>query len=365
MDVTYWLIATLTFVLLITALVGAHEYGHFLFARLFKMNVEEFAIGFGRPPWRWMRKKGTDFTFRPVPLGGFVRISGMEPKEDGSEVQTEGGFFSKPPWQRFLVLGAGPLFSILFGVLLIFVTKITFGEPMASPVIEQVLPDMPAEKAGLQKGDRLVAVNGQTITEYWQAQRAIQLRPEEPTEIVIDRAGEILTFTITPILAKDKTPVLGPDGRPTGEMKEQGMVGFSPATTTVSVPPGEAFQFAMSMPGVIGGHILGLFTKPQRMKDEVGGPIAIFTMTAESSKGGIERVLGFCAMLSISIGYLNLLPIPPFDGGQMVIAIAEMLRRGRRLSYRIQTVAMQVGFCFILLLFASVMFMDVSRLIQR
>src|SRR5207237_324639 len=143
------------FLAMICVLVGAHEYGHFLFARLFKMEIEEFAIGFGKPKMSWMKRKGTEFTFRPVPLGGFVRIKGMQPEEDGSEIHVPNGFYSKPAWQRFAVLFAGPAFSILFGVVLLFGLFTIVGprKVVDTPVIDNISADGPAAKAGMQPGD--------------------------------------------------------------------------------------------------------------------------------------------------------------------------------------------------------------------
>ncbi|HKU53309.1 MAG TPA: site-2 protease family protein, partial [Nitrospira sp.] len=188
--IPHYLLTAVVFVVMLCVLVAAHEYGHYLLARLFGMGVEEFAIGFGKKPiWTWMRKtysvqrnpgpagpsvplhletssyptdgssalqpepetsptpsqvkltvqETTDFTIRPWPLGGFVRIKGMVPEEDGSETKVPGGFYSKAPWKRFIVLLAGPVFSVLAGVIILFGLKLAMGEERRITTLREIV----------------------------------------------------------------------------------------------------------------------------------------------------------------------------------------------------------------------------------
>src|SRR5579859_4472111 len=162
----YILITIPVLLTMITLLVAAHEYGHYLFARLFKMDIEEFSIGFGhmpsgfakalgkKPYWTWMKKGDTEFNIRPLPLGGFVRIKGMMPQEDGSETKIENGFYSKSPAKRLAVLFAGPLFSVLAGMLVLVGMLTLVGKPVVDETFFcSVRHGDPAERAGIQSGD--------------------------------------------------------------------------------------------------------------------------------------------------------------------------------------------------------------------
>jgi regulator of sigma E protease len=199
MDLHYLIVAPV-FLLMVTVLVAAHEYGHYLFAKLNGMDVEEFAIGLGTPRWVWMRRAQNkalptpsrtalpggqsalpeetveqepeseiEFTVRPLPVGGFVRIKGMMPQDDGSETLVPNGFYSKSPLRRLSVLFAGPLFSVLAGIILLVGLFIFVGKPtLEKPIIGGVLGGTPAEQAGLKAGDRIVALDGKPIQKWFQ-----------------------------------------------------------------------------------------------------------------------------------------------------------------------------------------------------
>jgi regulator of sigma E protease len=393
MHITF--LGVLFFLLLVTVLVAAHELGHFMFARLFKMEVEEFAIGLGKPKWVWRRGtrriavsegdsgpstekvefetdasgtssrfrfETTEYTVRPLPLGGFVRIKGMEPKEDGSEIQVSGGFYSKPPWQRFLVLFAGPVFSILAGVFLLAALYAQTGvaRPPKDPIIAALVKDGPADKAGLKPGDRIAAIQGTPVATHYDMVRLVRVRPGQPTEITLVRDGKTLVVTATP--RPEKAPMLGPDFLETGEEKVQGKLGIQAKNSMVKVSPAEAFVEAAGAPVMILSRLAETFKKPSRLKDEVGGPISILRIAQESADVGLSAMVGMAGILSISLGIFNLLPASPLDGGQMVVAFVEALRRGRRLSFKVQGWILSAGLTVVALMVISVFALDISRL---
>jgi len=363
LDNPLWIVALLV---MISVLVAAHEYGHYLFARLFGMDVEEFAIGFGRPKWVWRRKNGTEFTFRPIPLGGFVRIKGMEPQPDGGEVNVPGGFYSRPPIQRLMVLFAGPLFSILFGVLVLIGVFWAQGkeERVNEPVLGVVAPNRAAALAGLKAGDRIVSLDGKPVASFFDIVAYVRTRPEQAIAIEYEREGRRETTTAVPKLEEAPSPVLAPNLEFTGEMKVQAKLGAAPKTERRPVGFGEALGMALTMPIEVAKSLFGLVQQPSRIQEEVGGPGTVALLTHEALARGLGTLLLLTGMLSISLGYLNLLPIPQFDGGQMVVALIEMIRRGKRLSLAIQTGISYVGAALILLLIVYVISLDVSRLSQ-
>lgn len=395
---------------MICILVAAHEYGHYLFARMFGMGVEEFAIGFGRKPiWTYMRKsyeverhpetttptdeteyifpvdgsaalqpepieqpsraavklavkETTDFTIRPWPLGGFVRIKGMVPEEDGSEIHVPGGFYSKAPWKRFIVLLAGPVFSVLAGVVIMFALMIAVGEKKGTTTLKNVIEGGPASVAGLRAGDKILKIGDLEIKTVHDATFALRDRAGQETRVEFERSGQVKSLVLTPQLEANPSPVIDRDGNPTGETRRQARMRAEWESVNVPIPPQRALVNAVITPYMVVSELGRLITKPAQLKENVGGPISIAKATSDAVKIGPEAVIFLSAVLSISVGIFNLLPIPPLDGGQMLVAVAEMFRGGRRLSLRVQGFITAAGFAMVLMLFASVMMIDIGRL---
>ncbi len=401
------------FLLMISVLVAAHELGHYLFARLFNMGVEEFAIGMGKRLVIWGKRKydipvpanyeyeapnaecespkfaasaleggerareiqvvdtpagrvlreTTEFSIRAIPIGGFVRVKGMVPEEDGSEINIPGGFYQAAPWKRFLVLAAGPAFSVLAGMIILTSVNYVQGKmvPDKKPIVGAVTADKPAAKAGLKKGDLLVSANGKAVNTYFDFVKAIRESGGSTVNVEYMRDGKTLTAAITPELEKDKSPVLGPDLSLTTEMKKQYKAFLNPTFTHVPVSIIGAVTDAAEVPKETVVGLFNLIKKPSTAKDQVGGPGMIVMATDEAVKTGIESVLILSGLLSISVGIFNLLPIPLLDGGGMVMSVIEMLRGGKRLSASLQTKISMVGLAMVLLLMCSTLFLDFQR----
>lgn len=364
------------FLIMISVLVAAHEYGHYLFAKIFKMGVEEFAIGFGKKPiWVWMRKtqkiqlsdaeaasKGlpsgstleeeTQYTVRPWPIGGFVRINGMVPQEDGSEIYVPGGFYSKPAWQRFIVLLAGPVFSIASGILLIFLTTLVAGVPSRDSVVAKVSPDSPAFIGGIREGDRIVSLNDRPISSSEEVAK-FDRRPGVPIKVGFERNGKRMELSLVP--AHLKSDLNDPRVDPRDVRLGLGFGRLVPAS------PGPAFVNAVETPYLIVSTLATqLSTKKVSVEETVGGPASMVSATSDAVHNGVEAVIGTAALLSISVGIFNLLPIGPLDGGQMMLAFIEIFRR-KRLSIQTQATFMNVGAAIVITMFICVMFIDAKR----
>jgi len=409
----------IVFLLMISVLVAAHELGHYLFARMFNMGVEEFAIGFGKQPiLTWMRRRyvvpirpgddpdhrprggashdpaalasalegggapreierietpqgpalreTTEFTIRPWPLGGFVRIKGMLPEEDGSETRIPGGFYSKPPWQRFLVLFAGPLFSVLAGVIVLIPVLMFEGKDVQinKPVIGQIVKGKSAELAGLQPGDHITSIDGKTVSTYYDMVLAVRNSAGRTMNFALTRDNHPLVIAVKPYLDPNPGPLMGPDLQPTTTIATSYRIGAYATTRTIPMSFGAALADASKVPYMMVQNVLQLFTTPKEFSDNVAGPATMVQATASAVQHGFWNVLFLASMLSISVGIFNLLPAHPLDGGQMVMALAEMFRGGRRLSIRTQVIAGGIGMTFVAALVLCVFVVDIRRIVS-
>jgi len=380
------LLQIVAFFLVIAAIVIAHELGHYLFARWRGMDVEEFCI-LGLPMGKRFvlrrTRTGMEITMHPfMPLGGFVKIKGMEPRPDASETRVEGGFYSKGLGSRALVLFGGPLFSVLFGWFVLFLTLWAFGDarPAKEPIIGAVLekykdPETkkerfsPAYKAGLQEGDKLISVDGKAISNFYDFLVITRSSPGKTLEVTVERGGKRVTLSLEPLL-RENMMIIGPDGdpelNPDGTLK-RGNVGWIGALYKIErVPIGlrESAFLATKRSWQVMINTYGTIINWRRVADEVGGPISIGQIVGGAVQSGVETLATVTALISLSIGLINLLPIPILDGGQLLVVFIEALRGGRRLSFKAQETLSRVGIAVLAILLVSVLFLDVKRLID-
>lgn len=354
----------LLLVTMLTVLVAAHEYGHFLFARIFKMDVEEFAIGFGRPPWRYMKRNGTEFTFRPLPLGGFVRIKGMVMDEDSSERTEPGGFYSKPAWQRIVVLFAGPLFSILAGLAILIPLHSAYGVRATGTTIGEIAPASAASKSILQKGDRIISIDGVPVATFLDVAKNVRDKAGQTVTFRFERNGVPGVAELVPELSAAEAPLMESYVRPPTQFRRQARVGIAPdpaQSVKVRVPWVESTVAALAWPVDMTKGIVGSIIRPSTFKENVGGPGSIVKVTYAAAKDGIDSFIRLAALLSISLGIFNLLPFGMFDGGQILLNFLEILRGGRRMSLAFVNAFMGVGFVLIAILIIGAIAADVDR----
>lgn len=313
-------------------------------------------------------KDGVLYALYLLPIGGFVNIHGMHPREDGSETKIEGGFYSKPAWQRAIVLLAGPVFSIVLGIALLFGAEMMTGKiDHISTKLELVAPEMPAAKAGLKAGDVITEIDRVKVTKFSQVRSAVQLRFREsdltgiPIQVTYLRDGVTKTVTITPTVSNRAMPRFDENDKvisegPVAQLGVMGTAVFGPAE------PSEAMKNAMTAPAMALDGLGKTFRSVNAAKENVGGAISIAQTTGEVSRRGLGPSLYLAGALSISLGILNLLPIVPLDGGQIVIAVIEMLRGGKRPSYQFQSMVSGIGSLLVLLLMVTALVLDLGKL---
>ncbi len=366
------LLTIAVFLLMFSVLVAVHEWGHYLLARKFNMGVSEFSIGMGPLVKTWKRKKytldsgeeaETEFNIRAFPLGGFVKILGMEPKEDGSEIHEKGGFFSKGPIQRIVTLLAGPVFSIAFGWLLFLGIFTMIGMEKPITKIGTVSINGPADKAGVKPGDRVLKVNDVEMKDTISSIRAIRASKGEPVKLTYLHEGQTLEKIITPIMSKDELFDMDNEGNPTDTKAHYPILGLTYAAEYKRVPIGEAVISATSAPILMAKAMVTNILRPKRILEESTGVIGMAVGTRMAMEQGLTGVLSLSALISISLGFMNLLPIGILDGGQIFIAVIEWLRGGKRLSIRTQAGFLYGGLAVILFFFVAVTYKDLFRFV--
>jgi len=349
--------AIISAIILLGILIFVHEFGHFLFAKLMGVKVLKFSLGFG--PKLFGKKFGeTEYLISSVPLGGYVKMSGEEPGEELPEEEKARTFRAQPLRKRFLIVVAGPLFNIFFASLL-FALIFMGGIPVLYPDVGEVMEGMPAEKAGFQKGDRVLKIEGAEIGRWDEMTEFIHKNPGKPLEFTIRRNEGVVSLKAVPEARKVKDIF--------GEEREIGLIGIQPLGSqfTQRYGPLEALPLALEKTYdwvvLMAVSIIKLI---QRVlpAGTIGGPILIFQMAGKQASAGALNFFTFMAVISINLGVLNLLPIPVLDGGHLAFMGIEAVRR-KPLSERTMLIAQRVGIALIVALMALALYNDILRLL--
>ena len=339
-------------------LIVFHEFGHFLLAKLSGVGVLTFSVGFG--PKLWVKKKGeTEYALSAFPLGGYVKMVGEDPEEEVKAVDLERSFAHKSLLKRTAIVAAGPGFNLLLAVFLLMVVFLFYGVPVLSNLVGAVEPDSPAAQAGIQKGDRIVAVDGQEVTAWDDLSSAIKQSGGQPLALRVQRSGEEVAMTVQPRKREVKNIF--------GELKEDWMIGIGSQVSIEKGDPGLAVSKAFIQTYEYSKlTLIGLYKMITREVSprNLGGPILIAQMAGQQAQEGIGSFLAFLAVLSINLGVLNLLPVPVLDVGHLFFFAVEAII-GRPVSLKYREKAQQVGIFLLLLLMIFAFANDIFRLFEK
>lgn len=347
-------------ILVLGGLIFFHELGHFVVARAFGIGVSTFSLGFGKKLLRRTIGK-TEYCLSLVPLGGYVSLVGEEEDADMPQGFTEAESFSRrPPWQRLLVVAAGPVANIVLAWFICWGLSFHYGQTHVLPHIGALEDNGPAQTAGILVGDTIVAINGQPVDDWTQMSTFIGGSEGAPLRLEVSRAGRTTVVTVTPVMAVRKT-LFGEDERVWRiGIRASGQTALTELGFWDSAGVGLSRTWEML-------HLtwLGIVKLVQRVVplDQVGGPIMIAQMVGQQAQAGLAEVLALTAFISINLAVLNLLPIPVLDGGHIVFYTLETLMR-RPLSRRVRMVTTQVGFALLITLMLLATFNDVWRLVK-
>lgn len=350
-----------SFILVLGLLIFVHELGHFLFAKLFGVRVLKFSLGFG-PRVAGKVVGETEYVISAFPLGGFVKMFGENPDEQQiGDAEKKVSFAHKPVWQRFCIVLAGPLFNLLFAVLLFFLvfTFVGIPTPVETTRIGKVNDNSPAAQAGLQKDDEILRINGRETLIWQDVLEGVKASGGSPVSIVVRRGAETVTVTVVPAIDAMKNEF----GE---EVEKRFMIGIMRADERTWEPSSltTALQKACLQTWMyITLTLMGFVKIIQQVipASEIGGPILIAQIAGEQMKAGWLNFIYFMALLSVNLGILNLLPIPVLDGGHLVFITIEGLRR-KPMDERAQIIAQQVGIGLLGTLMVFVFYNDIVRL---
>ncbi|MGE5507046.1 MAG: RIP metalloprotease RseP [Chitinophagales bacterium] len=358
------LVPIAAFIFVLGLMVFAHEFGHFALAKRVGIKVEEFALGMGPRLVGWRRGE-TLYSLRLLPVGGFCKMAGEDAAGGGlsaekvPEAERARQFGAKPPFQRALVLAAGPVMNFVLAALVYAALFSLFGIPtgyVEGAVVGEVSPGTPAAEAGLLPGDHILKVDDVPVRTWEQMAERVSTQPGRPLTLTIKRAGRSgeLRLKVTP------QPLQRPDGR--GVIGFIGVVRRSSEVQKVGFLEALRLGFLQTLQ-VILAMLSGLCQLVTgRAQGPVTGPVGIARMTGQAARYGLNSLLELTAFLSINLGIVNLLPVPALDGGRLVFLGVEAVR-GRPLNPEKEGFIHFLGFAVLMLFLAVVTLKDLERLL--
>ena len=352
------------FFLMIGPLVAVHEFGHYLVGRAFRTKIESFSIGFGRRIAGWTDRHGTVWQIALLPLGGYVKFAGdanaagagSEGLRDIPAGERHRYFAFKPLWQRALIVLAGPAINFVLAIILYAGLILVNGYGYQPPVVAEVEAGSAADAAGLQGGDRILSFDGREIGSWRELVGEVTMNPGLPATVELERAGERLQTELVPrvVEVEDAFGNKGRVGRlgvMSTDEREYRRVGPFEA---LALGSRETVRVVRSMVDLIGYLIAG-----DRTIEELGGPLKIGKISGEVASTGVQNFIGLMALISINLGFINLLPIPMLDGGHLALYAAEGVR-GRPLPEQAQQWAFMAGFALVISFMVVVTFNDLA-----
>lgn len=361
----------LPFLFVLTLVVFVHEYGHFQVARWCGVGVEAFSIGFGKEIFGYNDKYGTRWKFCWIPLGGYVKFVGDEnaasvPDTEAlkklSAEQRETNFHAKPLWARAAVVAAGPIANFILAIL-IFAFMFTFiGRMVTEPRVDEIQPESAAAVAGFQVGDVIRKIDGSDIESFRDMQRIVSVNADIALQFTVERNGELVELTATP-KRKELTDNFGNKvslgllgiKRTASSASEQELQRYDPFTSVWLGTKETYFVIERTL-----SYLYGIITG-RESADQLGGPIRIAQISGQTASLGILPLINLAAVLSVSIGLLNLFPVPMLDGGHLLFYGVEAVR-GRPLSEQSQEIGFRIGLALVLMLMIFATWNDLIHL---
>lgn len=359
------LVTLFAFVILIGSLVVIHELGHYGMGRLFGVKAEKFSIGFGPQIWGRVDRRGTLWRVAALPLGGYVQFAGdMNPAGQSDEAwlnlpadERNQTFQSKTLWQRALIVFAGPAINFVFAIVLLSGFLVVYGQTVSTPVASTVEKNSAADKAGIKVGDRILSVNGQSVESFQQLATEVSVYANETVTLRLTQNGREIEkqVKLDELVEKDRF----------GNEYRRGLLGIGSTQTETRdvslwaapwLATKETYNIVRLTVTTLGQIIAG-----KRSVKELGGPIKIAKVAGEYFVLGFAAFVWLAAMISINLGFMNLLPIPMLDGGHLLLYAVEAVRR-KPATPIVQEWAFRGGFTMLIGFMLMVTFNDLASI---
>ncbi|HHW18182.1 MAG TPA: RIP metalloprotease RseP [Firmicutes bacterium] len=330
-------------------LVMFHEIGHFVAGRILGVFIHEFSIGFGPAILSWVRGE-TRYSLRIIPLGGYVRFAGEEGsgKEEDNKVPRERLLYSQSPGRRAFIVFSGPLMNLIVASVAFFLVFSFIGIARPTTVVGEVVPGYPAEKSGVQPGDRVLKVEDVTVVEWQDMVKVVQRRAGIPTRLSLQRGSQTIEVTVVPV-----------------EMGGQGVIGVKASLTVVRLGLVEGLVAGVKETVLVSvAWARGIFAMISgKVAPEVTGPVGISQLLGEAARMGLSQLFYLVGALSANLGLINLLPVPALDGSRLLFAGLEAIR-GKPIDPEKESFVHFVGFFLLMILFVVITYKDILRLIR-
>lgn len=339
------------FILILGIVVLVHEFGHFIFAKKSGVYVYEFSIGMGPRLFKWTRKNDeTEYSLRLLPIGGYCQLAGEEIDDDES-VPKDKKIAKKTFGQKMMIAFAGIMNNFILAIILLFLIAIFNGAPQNKALVGEISEGFPAYTSGLQEGDEILTINGRDASSNDLLALELQVNVGKTIDMEVERNGEVLEFTIEPKKVKM-------DGE---ETYKYGFVINDEVKHGLWASIVYAFTKFLSLLWQMVLMVFYLCTG-QLGLSSLAGPVGIFSVVGSAAAGGIWSLVSFTALISINVGFINLLPIPAFDGGRIFFLIAEKIK-GRPVDPKFENMVHAIGFFLLMLLMILITYNDILRLL--
>lgn len=347
-----FIITLLILIIVLGVIVFIHELGHFLAAKKIGVYVHEFAVGMGPKIWSFKRKNDeTTYSIRLLPLGGFTALA--SDNESGKGLKEEQILENKKAIEKFLVLIMGIVFNMILGVILLFINGIIYGSPDTSPYVGEVVKDTPASNIGLKSGDLILRVNGKKVSSWDDV--LLETRYGEKLEdytFIIEREGKEYSYIIKPEYTESEDGEVIPTfGFTSSTVKKTGFI------NAIKYGFVGTYKSITSVFKILGKLITGKIGA-----NNLSGPIGVYSVIDTIKSSGLENIIYLTAYLSVNVGVINLIPIPVFDGGRILILLIEKIK-GKKANPKLETWLNNVGVILLVILMIYVMINDILKLV--
>ena len=339
------------FILVLSITIFVHELGHFIFAKRAGIYVYEFCVGMGPRIFKFKRKNDeTEYGIRLFPIGGFCSMAG-ESVEVDDKVPEDRRLQSKTWLQKFLTVVAGVMFNFIFAIIIFFIVGLINGNPDTTPLIKEVSVDYPAYVSGLKENDIVVGVNGVKVNTISEFQMETIISEGKDLTLTVLRGEEKLDITITPI--EENGDYIWGFVKGSSGNSETGFVAAIKYAFT------HFFGLIKEMWIVISYLVTGKLSL-----SSLSGPIGIYNVVGQEAKYGLLNIVHLIGYLSVNVGFINLLPIPAFDGGRILFLIIEKIK-GKPIDPKVENVIHSIGFVLLMILMIVITFNDILRFIIK